>query len=72
MPNGMALLIEGGAYGRSRHEKTSAFIKVTPQNSPVPRNQVRIQQEVCNPEQGPHLTLLALWSEMPSLQDCEQ
>ena len=56
----MASLIEGGAYGRSRHEKTSAFVKVTPQNSPVPRNQVRIQQEVCNPEEAPHLTLLAL------------
>lgn len=56
----MALLIEGGAYGRSCHEKTSAFIKVTPQNSLVPGNHVRIQQEVCNLEEGPHLTLLAL------------
>ena len=60
MPNGMVLLIEGGACGRSLHEKISAFIKVTPQNSLVPGNHVRIQQEVCNPEEVPHLTLLAL------------
>ena len=58
MPNGMVL--GDGAFGRRLLEEIRAFIKVTPQSSLVPAKHVRIQQEVCNPEEGPHPTLLVL------------
>ena len=54
---------------------TSALIKVIPQSSSHPLLSgihVRIQWDICNLEEDPHLTMFAPWSQPLSLQNCEK
>lgn len=49
---GRCLVHEGGVF-------MNALIKETQESSLAPFHHVSIQREVCNLEEGPHLTILA-------------
>lgn len=49
----------------------SALIIVDPQSS-LPFHHVQTQKEICDPEEGPNVSMLAILSQTSSLRDCEK